>query len=167
MKFDYEKLEQLKEDMNELYDKCAYILNFISKEFETQIKLTKKTDDDLHRSLRWKELKNPFYEDYVFIMGEDNDFYLESDGVKVVGKSPNYEDSSCDECEYLIPFEWLELDGQDLDSELTHHVTQVVGDYVGQYYERKRESEKREQEKLKEAIGNLSKEEILKIINRK
>lgn len=165
MKFTEEELVELQDKMNELYSKCDYCVSFIERKFKSR-ELANKSED-FKSALYWKKVDNPFSEDYVFIMGEDSDFSLDSQGVKVVGRTPNFNDNYTEEKEYLIPYEWLELDGEELDAHLQNIVDEKIEFYIEEYNQRKAKIEEKEKMKAKELLSKLSKEELEKLLGDK
>lgn len=165
MKFTEEGLVELQDKMNELYSKCDYCISFIERKFKTKTRELSAENEDYKTALYWKKIENPFSEEYVFLMGEDNDFLLDSNGLKVVGKTPIFHDSCLEEKEYLIPYEWLELDGEELDKILQKIVDEKIDFYIEDYRKRKIKIEEREKIKAKEVLSKLSKEELQNLIN--
>lgn len=158
-----EEIITLKDQMNMLKNKCESLIKFYVGEYNNQIKCYEKENRALYNHLHVKLFgKNPFEEEIITVMFEDGDYVLEKDGVRVNGVT--YCGYDKEWSEFIVPFNWLELDKDEYEEEITIHLSQEISNTIGQWHEVQKENSKGELEKVKDILKTIPKEQLSNLI---
>lgn len=158
-----EEIISLKDSMNKLKNKCEAIICFYTKEYKDQIKCYEKENKQLYNHLHIKIFgRNPFEEEIITVMFEDEEYVLENDGVRVSGVT--YSGYDTNTSEFIVPFKWLELDKEEFEREITFTLTQEIGHSIGQWYEVQKEKSDDDLEKAKNILKLIPKDQLLNFI---
>ncbi|MEQ6355198.1 hypothetical protein ABNX05_11270 [Lysinibacillus sp. M3] len=158
-----EEIIILKNSMNKLKNKCEEIIKFYTAEYKNQIKCYEDENKALYSHLHVKNFgKDPFEEEIVPVMFEDDEYVLEEEGVKVSGVTYSMYDT--DRSEFIVPFKWLELEKEGYEEDITIKLTQEIGNTVGQWYAAQKDKTNIELEKVKGILKVMPKEQLFKLI---
>lgn len=156
MKYKVEELEVIQKSFNTLFDKCNQIMGTVDSKFKNAIRNLK--DSPYHTYLRWEF--NKFIAPVVDLTITKNGIDLDNNGLIIHMELEVGEELF----EFVIPYEWLALDGD----ELTTTIEKWVDNNVLKFTKLKKHQEevnilnkKNELLKLAEDLSEEEKQELI------